>query len=74
MPINGDLLKYVLHRSIGALTFINKYKQPRAGSGVLITRDTLLTAAHNIFDRQENWENEDFKFYIGADGVAEDYH
>ena len=73
-PINGNTLKEVLHRSVGALTFLNRNKQFKAGSGVLISRDTILTAAHNIFDQMCRVENSGFKFYLGADGVAEEYH
>ena len=59
---------------MGALTFLNKDKQLRVGSGVLISRDAVLTAAENIFDQGCNVENSGFKFYLGADGVAEEYH
>ena len=53
---------------------MNKYRQIKAGSGVLISRDTVLTAAHNIFDPICNAENSGFKFYLGANGVGEEYH
>lgn len=73
-PINGNLLKEILHRSVGAITFLNKYKKFATGSGVLISRNIILTAAHNFYDKQRLSENTDFKFYLGADGKAEEYH
>lgn len=56
------------------MVFRTKYNETKAGSGVLISRDTILTAAHNIYERSLPAENKNFKFYIGADGVAEEYH
>jgi hypothetical protein len=44
------------------------------GSGVLISRDLILTSAQNFFDIYEGKENEDFKFYLGAYGTAEKYY
>lgn len=73
-PINGDALKDILHRSLGALTFLSRHRIPGSGSGVLISEDTILTAAHNIFDRKLKADNIGFKFYIGADGEAEEYY
>jgi V8-like Glu-specific endopeptidase len=64
----------LLHRSIGAITFLNKNKQLGMGSGVLISPNLVLTVAHNIYDRAYNCENEEFKFYLGADGVASSYY
>lgn len=57
-----------------ALTFLDKYKRIKAGSGVLISKDLVLTAAHNIFDPICYSENSSFKIYIGANGVGEIYH
>jgi V8-like Glu-specific endopeptidase len=54
----------------GAFTFININKDPSAGSGVLISRNLVLTAAHNLYDKenkQENafeWENKLSKIHI----------
>lgn len=41
---------------------------------MLISKDAVLTAAHNIFEKRYNSENTDFKFYLGADGVGEEYY
>lgn len=39
------------HRSIGGMTFLTKLKQMGMGSGVLISKNLFLTAAHNIYDK-----------------------
>jgi hypothetical protein len=44
-------LKTLMHRSIGAIKFSNPFKKSFGGSGVLISKDLILTAAHNLFDR-----------------------
>lgn len=44
------------------------------GSVTLISNNLILTCAHNLYDKLRNSENSDFKFYIGADGVAEEFH
>ena len=41
---------------------------------MLLSKDTVLTAAHNIFDKKYMSENSDFKLYIGANGLAFEYH
>lgn len=48
--------------------------KPHAGSAALISEDTILTAAHNLYDKKMRSLNSQFKFYIGADGVAERYY
>jgi hypothetical protein len=50
-PVSPADLASLLHRSIGALTFLNKKMQICAGTGTLISRDLVLTVAHNIFDK-----------------------
>jgi hypothetical protein len=51
-PIDKDELKTLLHRSIGALTSLDTKKQLCLGSGVAISRNLVLTAAHNIYDKE----------------------
>jgi V8-like Glu-specific endopeptidase len=43
-------------------------KGPGCGSGVLISKNLVLTAAHNIYDKDYNFEYSDFKVYLGANG------
>jgi V8-like Glu-specific endopeptidase len=50
-PVEKGLLESIVHSSIGAFTFINSKKLPCAGSGVLISRNLVLTAAHNLYDK-----------------------
>jgi hypothetical protein len=45
------ILSTVNHRSIGGMTFLTKLKQTGIGSGVLISKNLFLTAAHNIYDK-----------------------
>jgi V8-like Glu-specific endopeptidase len=40
-----------MHRSIGALTSLNKNKNPTRGTAVLISPNLILTVAHNIYDK-----------------------
>jgi V8-like Glu-specific endopeptidase len=56
------------------LSFLTPGKKMAVGSGVLISRDLVLTAAHNLYDKDVGQENEVFKFYIGASGTAEKYY
>jgi V8-like Glu-specific endopeptidase len=41
---------------------------------VLISKNILLTAAHNIYDKKYNCENSNFKFYVGAFGVTDIFY
>ena len=54
-----------LHKYIGALLASNKNAPGEIimGSGVLISPDLVLTAAHNVWYRKVNQENCDIKFY-----------
>jgi V8-like Glu-specific endopeptidase len=72
--LNGESLKSLLHRSIGALTFLNKIKKLAKGSAALISPNLILTVAHNIYDKSYQHENDFFKFYLGVDGVAEQFY
>jgi V8-like Glu-specific endopeptidase len=56
-------LTNILHRSIVALTFLTPYKQYAVGTGFLISANLVLTAAHNLYEKRYNLENEDFKLY-----------
>lgn len=52
--VDGDSLKKILPRSVGALTYLNVKKEQMFGTGVLISKDLILTAAHNLYDKVEN--------------------
>lgn len=54
-----------LHKYIGALLASNKTLPGKKimGSGVLISPDLVLTAAHNVWHRKKEQENFDIKFY-----------
>ena len=40
-----------MHRSIGALAFTDPMGRDGKGSGVLISKNLILTAAHNIYTK-----------------------
>lgn len=63
----------VAHRSIGAIRFLTPGKICGVGSGVAISRDLVLTVAHNIYDKDYKAENGSLKFYLknGDVDVAE---
>lgn len=50
--INVEQLKDKLHRSLGAITFLNYDRYPAAGTGTLISPNMVLTVAHNVYDNQ----------------------
>jgi V8-like Glu-specific endopeptidase len=76
--VEKELLKTLIHRSIGAFTFTNSSKLPCAGSGVLVSRNLILTAAHNLYDKNNNQElnKKSYKFYLQAeaDGIAKRFY
>jgi hypothetical protein len=41
---------------------------------VLISKNLILTAAHNIYNKEYKCENSDFKFYIGAHGITDVFY
>jgi V8-like Glu-specific endopeptidase len=77
-PVEKELLKTFIHQSIGAFTFTNSSKFPCAGSGVLVSRNLILTAAHNLYDKKTNQElnKKSYRFYLQAeaDGIAKRYY
>ena len=66
--------KELLHRSIGTLTYYDEHNNIHFGSATLISRDTLLTAAHHIYNKKYGSYNSKFKFYLAADGVGDKFY
>ena len=60
-------------RHVGALTFkepsISAY--PASGSAFLISPNLVLTAAHNLYDRNMNALTKEWKFYYRTCGILE---
>lgn len=65
-----------LHKHIGALTYVNKIfpDQVGKGSGILISCNLVLTAAHNIYSHQNKILHQDIKFYPGQCGPLAKYY
>lgn len=63
-----------MHQSTVALTFLDANKNINTGSGVLISKNAILTAAQNIYNKELNAENTNFRIYIDVNGVVEEYH
>ena len=61
-----------LHRFIVAITFIDGKNQKRYGSGVLISRNAVLTAATNVYDRETKWPYSDIRVYLTEKGQAKE--
>jgi V8-like Glu-specific endopeptidase len=49
-------------------------KKMAKGSAAIISPNLILTAAHNVFNKSYQKEYDDFKFYLGAEGVSEKYY
>jgi V8-like Glu-specific endopeptidase len=63
----------MIHQSIGGFHFINLNKDPSAGSGVLLSKNLVLTAAHNLYDKesQQELDKQTYRFYYQAEnGIA----
>ena len=63
-----------VHKFIGALVMTNtKTDRTVYGTGVLISPNIVLTAAHNIFDTEARENFHDVKFYLGQMGILDNF-
>lgn len=60
------------HRSIGAIQGLNNNHDKFRGTGVLISKDLVLTVAHNLYDRTLKYRFTHLKYFLGATGVGID--
>jgi V8-like Glu-specific endopeptidase len=70
-------MKTEFHRWIGALVSKDGFERPSKGSAVLLSKNIILTAAHNLYDKEyegTNSKHTNFRFYPGPCGVVESYH
>ena len=64
----------VAHRSICGIMYLHKNKIVKCGSGILLSKNIVLTAALNCFDKKINSEHTNFKIYFGEkDGMTSKY-
>ena len=68
----------MVHQSICAIRFAHKAKSTKLvyGSGVLISKDIVLTVAHNIFDKKHKDEADplDYEIYVGVNGITDTFY
>jgi hypothetical protein len=57
------------HRLIGVLLFTVKGGGIGRGTAVLISKNLIMTVAHNIYDRNYDCENTNFEFFPSACGA-----
>ena len=56
----------ILHRSVGALSWKDRYKGEHIGTGILISKNLVLTSAQNIYNKAYNSQNRKFRFHLGG--------
>lgn len=64
------------HSYIGSLLTYNPLNRTKEikGTAVLIASDLILTVAHNFYDRLNDVQNVDGKFYLGLNGKLGKYY
>ena len=73
--VSAEEMKQPQHCNTGALTFRSRKEDNLGnGTGTLISSNIVLTAAHNIYNRNTGEMYFDFKFYPGANGVLDEHY
>lgn len=67
------MLNKTCYRSIVAMTFLDKHKKKSVGTGILISKNLILSVAHNVFDKNQGYLYHELKVYFGVDEIAKDY-
>ena len=74
LKVGQNEIKFsISHRSIGAFTFKDPYGKTGKGSGILISKNLVFTAAHNLVCKLTNKKHTDFRFYLAPNGIVEQY-
>lgn len=70
------MMRELPHRLIGAVIFKkhNKAADISLGTGILISPDIVLTAAHNLYNFKNKAEHKKFRFYLGQSGRLTSYY
>ncbi len=64
------------HNYIGALLSYNSLSKGKEvkGTAVLIAPNLILTVAHNFYDKLNDTQNIEIKFYLGVNGKLSKYY
>lgn len=69
------MMRELPHRLIGAVIFKKHNKADISlGTGILISPDIVLTAAHNLYNFKNKAEHKKFRFYLGQSGRLTSYY
>lgn len=72
--IDSRLMTKLPHRLIGLITFENANGCLGVGTGILISRNLVLTVAHNVFDHSFKNNYRKHRFYRGICGKVDTYY
>ena len=67
--IEKDQMSENPHQLIGAVICIGGRKRRNCGSGILISKDLVLTCAHVVYSQELKMKYEKIEFYLGQHGV-----